>query len=687
MADEAIAQDVDVLLGPGVNMKRSPLCGRNFEYFSEDPYLAGEMAIALINGIQSKGVGTSLKHFAANNQEFKRFTMSAEIDERTLREVYLPAFEMAVKKAKPWTVMCAYNRLNGIDCVEHRELLTDILKMEWGFEGPVISDWGAVQSRVKALEAGLDLEMPGPRPGHVHAVAEAVRSGTLYEGVLDLSTYRVLSMIFKAAETPKGGTFDVEGHHALANKIAGEGMVLLKNNGLLPLKDQRAIAVIGLSARQPYYQGGGASHVNPLQVAIPLDELKLVAPDTIFTYAEGYSHDGALQQALIDDAVTRAVNAEAAILFIALPPYEESEGYDRTDIDLSRQQITLIQSVTAAQPNTVVVLNNGAPVAMREWIGNVAAVLEAWMMGQAGGKAIADILFGRVNPSGKLAETFPLKLSDTPAYLNWPGENNVVHYGEGLFIGYRYYDAKDAPVMFPFGHGLSYTTYSYSNPQTTGTRFRDTDGVTVSVDVTNTGKVVGKEIVQVYVHDRKSALARPFKELKGFAKVELQPGETRTVSIPLDFRAFAYYHPAYKHWITEDGDFDILIGASSADADIRCRIAVNLQSSLHLHKFLDHNSTLREWLEDSRGKAILEPLFKMAIEQMNNVIESGEDRSEPAGVSVMDLMMDMPLYIVLNYLEVIIPVLPEKMMNYLLAKINGLRSPGISAVTRIPPEE
>ncbi|HUL61721.1 MAG TPA: glycoside hydrolase family 3 C-terminal domain-containing protein, partial [Methanocella sp.] len=615
MADEAIAQQVDVLLGPGVNMKRSPLGGRNFEYFSEDPYLAGEMAIALINGIQSKGVGTSLKHFAANNQEFKRFTTSAEIDERTLREIYLPAFEMAVKKAKPWTVMCAYNRLNGIDCVEHRELLTDILRYEWGFDGPIISDWGAVQSRVKALQAGLDLEMPGPRPGHAHAVADAVRTGALDAAVLDQSAARILSTISKAAGTPKGGEFDVDGHHALAGRIAGEGMVLLKNDGILPLRDPGQVAVIGLSAREPYFQGGGASHINPTQVSIPLDELKQGMPRTTFTYAEGYSYDIAFQQTLIDEAVEKAIAADVVILFIALPPFEESEGYDRRDMDLSLQQVTLIKSVSVAQPNTVVVLNNGAPVAVDEWVRDVPAVLEAWMMGQAGGKAIADVLAGRVNPSGKLAETFPVKLSDTPAYLNWPGENNVVRYGEGMFIGYRYYDAKAVPVSFPFGHGLSYTTFSYGNPQTTATRFKDTDGVTVSVDVTNSGEVAGKEIVQVYVHDKKSALVRPFKELKGFAKVDLRPGETKVVSVSLDFRAFAYYHPAHKRWITEDGDFDILIGASSED--IRYRIAVNLQSSLHLHKILDHNSTLREWLADSRGKVVIEPVFKIVTEQLS----------------------------------------------------------------------
>ncbi|HTX44106.1 MAG TPA: glycoside hydrolase family 3 C-terminal domain-containing protein, partial [Methanocella sp.] len=448
LAEEAIAQRVDLLLGPGVNMKRSPLGGRNFEYFSEDPYQAGEMAISLINGIQEKGVGATIKHLVANNQEFKRYTMNAEIDERTLREIYLPAFEMAIKKAKPWVVMCAYNKVNGVACSEHFELLTHILKEEWGFDGLVISDWGAVHNLVKALRAGLDLEMHGPQRVDVHALVDAVRSGALDESVLDRSVSRILSTINKASGTPKGGTFNVDGHHDLAGRIAGEGMVLLKNNGILPLKNPGRVAVIGLSARRPYFQGGGASHVNPTKVTIPWDALQQQAPDTLFTYADGYTDDGESRQDLIDEAVGMARSADVAILFIALPPLTESEGYDRDDIDLSRQQVTLIRSVAAARPNAVVVLNNGAPVAMDEWIGDVAAVLEAWMMGQAGGKAIADILYGRINPSGKLAETFPLKLSDTPAYLNWPGATHIdttaVRYGEGLFIGYRYYDAKFA---------------------------------------------------------------------------------------------------------------------------------------------------------------------------------------------------------------------------------------------------
>lgn len=545
LGEECIALGVDVLLGPGNNMKRSPLGGRNFEYFSEDPYLAGELAASLINGIQSKGVGTSLKHFAANNQEFQRFAISAEIDERTLREIYLPAFETAVKKAHPWTVMCAYNKLNGTYCSENARLLNDILKTEWGFEGLVVSDWGAVHERVASLQCGLDLEMPGPQQRRVQAVVEAVRAGHLAEAVLDESVRRILRIVFKAAETPKGGEFDVDGHHALARKVAAEGMVLLKNNGILPLMNMQHIAVIGRAAETAHFQGGGSSHINPTRVAVPFQELRQLAGGAELTYAEGYPADDSFRQDLIDGAVALAQTADVALLYVALPDSKESEGYDRVDLDLTAQQVALIKAVAGVQPKTVVILNNGAPVAMGAWIEDVAAVLEAWMMGQAGGGAIADILFGRANPCGKLAETYPLKLPDTPAHLNWPGECGQVRYGEGIFIGYRYYDAREVPVLFPFGYGLSYTTFAYSNLRVSDATFKDVDGVTVSVDVTNTGRVAGKEIVQVYVHDQQSTLTRPPKELKGFAKVALEPGETKTVSIPLDFRAFAYYHPAY----------------------------------------------------------------------------------------------------------------------------------------------
>lgn len=513
--------------------------------------------------------------------------------------------------------------------------------------------------------------MHGPQLVDVHAVIDSVRAGSLDEAIIDHSISRILATVNKAKETPKGGTFDIAGHHDLSGRIAGDGMVLLKNNGVLPLKGHDRIAVIGLAAKQPYFQGGGASHVNPTRITVPWEELWQKASGTRFTYADGYSWDGEFNQALIDEAVVAAESADAALIFIALTPLVESEGYDRRDIDLSGQQIALIRSVAAVQPNTIVILNNGAPVAMREWLRDVAAVLEAWLMGQAGGKAVVDILYGQVNPSGKLAETFPFRLSDTPAFLNWPSEANMdtetVRYGEGLFVGYRYYDAKDVPVLFPFGHGLSYTMFSYGNPRATATWFYDTYGTTISVDVTNTRNVAGKEVVQVYVHDRRSSLVRPVKELKGFAKVALDPGEMRTVSIPLDFRSFAYYHPAYKRWITEDGDFDLLIGASSAD--IRHRIAVHLHSSLKLARTLDSNSTVREWLEDSRGRAVLEPIIKKFTERMSISMANGEYTDESIAANVNNFM-NMPLYVVFNYFERLLPMLPEKMIHYLIAKIN-----------------
>ncbi len=527
LAEEAIALGVDVILGPGVNIKRSPLCGRNFEYFSEDPYLAGEMAAGLIDGIQSKGVGTALKHFVANNQEFERFSISAEVDERAMREIYLPAFEKAVTKAKPWTVMCAYNKVNGTYASEHRRLLTDILKNEWGFAGLVLSDWGAVHDRVAALKAGLDLEMPGPKQTRVNALIAAVRDGILDEAVLDSSVRRIVEVVGRAAQTPKGGDFDVASHHALARMVAAEGMVLLKNNGLLPLKNPQRIAVIGRAAQEPHFQGGGSSHINPTQVDVPFAELQKLAGKATLYFAAGYREDDCFQQDLIDEATAAARSADVALLYVALPAFKESEGYDRADLDLAAHQVALIQAVTAVQSSTVVILNNGAPITMHDWIDGTAAVLEAWMMGQAGGGAIADILFGKTNPSGKLAETFPIKLADTPAYLHFPGENGEVRYSESLFVGYRYYDAKGAPTQFPFGHGLSYTTFAYANARASAAVFRDVDGVTVSVDVTNTGAVAGKEVVQVYVHDHEARLLRPFKELKGFAKVELQPGQTK----------------------------------------------------------------------------------------------------------------------------------------------------------------
>jgi beta-glucosidase len=664
LGEECIALGVDVVLGPSNNMKRTPLCGRNFEYFSEDPYLSGELVVSFINAIQGKGIGTSLKHFAANNQEFQRSTINAIVDERTLREIYLPAFETAVKKAQPWTVMCAYNKLNGTYCSEHHELLVDILKNEWGFEGLVVSDWGAVHDRVAALRGGLDLEMPGPRERRVKAVVEAVHSGALGEAVLNESVRRILRIAFKAVEAAKGGEFDKSAHHALARRLAAEGMVLLKNDGILPLQKDRRLAVIGRSAQVPHFQGGGSSHIKPTQVDVPFVEIEKLAGNAMLTYADGYPTDDTFQQALIDEAVAAAKAADVALLFIALPTFKESEGYDRADLDLTVHQTALIKAVSHVQPRIVVILNNGSAVAMGDWLDGVAAVLEAWMMGQAGGGAIADVLFGRVNPSGKLAETFPLKLAHTPAHLNYPGGNGEVRYGEGLFIGYRYYDAKDMPVQFPFGYGGSYTSFEYSSPKVSAVTFKDVEGVTVSVDVTNTGKVAGKETVQFYVHDRQSKLVRPPKELKGFAKVALEPGQTRTVGVHLDFRAFAYYHPGYHQWITEDGEFDILIGASSAD--IRCTETVTLKSTLDLPFVLNRESTIREWLDDPRGRVAFDPLYQMIKAQMGATFGASADNSESIGMDMLGFLMDMPLLGLLQFQEDALPMAPEAMVDSLL---------------------
>ncbi|MDF1520770.1 MAG: glycoside hydrolase family 3 C-terminal domain-containing protein [Brevefilum sp.] len=665
MAEEAHAFDVDILLGPGVNIKRTPLGGRNFEYYSEDPFLSGKMAVSLIKGIQSKGVGTSLKHFAANNQEYQRFSIDTIVDQRTLREIYLYAFEIAVKEAKPWAVMCAYNKINGDYCSEHHQLLVDILKDEWGFEGFVVSDWGAVHDRVKSLKGGLDLEMPGPQDRRVKAVVEAVKSGDLDIEILDEAVRRILRIVFKAQEVERNSSFDKEAHHALAREIASEGIVLLKNDGILPLKGETQIAVIGHSAVEPRYQGGGSSNINPIQLDIPLDEIKKHAGEERVTYAQGDTGKDIFDQSLIDEAVEVAKSADVALLFLALPASIESEGYDRENLHLTQQQILLVQAVSKVQPESVVILNTGSAVTMSGWIDEVKVVLQAWLMGQAGAGAIADILFGKINPSGKLAETFPIKLEDTPAYINFPGDAGEVRYGEGLYVGYRYYDAKKMPVQFPFGFGLSYTTFKYSNLQVADA-FTDIEGLTISVDITNTGKAPGKEIVQVYVHDHEASLSRPIKALKGFAKVKLAPGETKTVSIPLDFRSFAFYHPDYKNWITEDGDFDILIGASSQD--IRLQATTKMTSSLKPPCVLDSESTLREWIADPRGYAAIKPMML----EMQAMFNQEFDSDEGIGMDPMGMIMDMRLDSILMFQQHALPIPVDDIVDGFLREAHSM---------------
>ncbi|MDO4337404.1 MAG: glycoside hydrolase family 3 C-terminal domain-containing protein [Eubacteriales bacterium] len=591
---EAQANDLSVVLGPAVNIKRSPLCGRNFEYYSEDPYLAGETAAAFINGVQEHHVGTSIKHFAANNQEYNRMSSSSNVDERTFREIYLPAFETAVKKSQPYTVMCSYNKINGTYASENPHLLTEILRDEWGFEGYVMSDWGAVNDRVEGLKAGLELEMPSSGGVNDREIIAAVQNGSLDEAVLDRAVERLLNIIFKYTDNREEQEFTLEEDHTLARKIAEESMVLLKNDSVLPLKEEEKIVFIGEFAAKPRYQGGGSSHINSFRVSSILDE---ISDKANVTYVKGFPADkDVYDEALANEAVEAAKHADKVVIFAGLPDSFESEGYDRAHMRLPDCQNRLIGEILAVQPQTVVVLHNGSPVEM-PWLTEVKGLLEAYLGGQAVGEALADILFGKVNPSGKLAETMPYKLSDNPSYLSF-GDGENVDYREGLFVGYRYYDAKEMPVAFPFGYGLSYTTFAYSNLTVSQKELSDNDTVTVSVDVTNTGNREGKEIVQLYIRDLTGSARRPLKELKGYDKVSLKPGETKTATFTLDYRSLAWYHTGLKDWYAASGEYEILIGASSRD--IRLTEKIHLTTDKVLPLKVHANTTLGELLADNR---------------------------------------------------------------------------------------
>ncbi|WP_407343661.1 glycoside hydrolase family 3 C-terminal domain-containing protein [Pengzhenrongella phosphoraccumulans] len=571
LGDECRAEQVAVLLGPGVNMKRSPLCGRNFEYFSEDPLLAGELGAALVRGIQSRGVGTSLKHFAANNQETERMSVSAEVDERTLREIYLPAFERIVTSARPWTVMCSYNRINGVYASENRWLLTDVLRGDWGYDGVVVSDWGAVNDRAAAVHAGLDLEMPSSGGGGQRKILAAIAAGTLSLPDVDLAVTRVLTLVDRALPAlAPGQTFDAAAHHALAREAAAASAVLLKNDGaILPL-DPRvggAIAVVGEFARTPRYQGAGSSQVVPTRLDDALTAVRqLVGGAREVTFAPGYVPDAEQgDAALVAQAVGHAQAAQVVVLFLGLPAADESEGYDRTHLDLPAAQLELLDAVAAVNDQVVVVLSNGSVVALHPWQDRARAVLEGWLLGQGGGQAVADLLFGAVNPSGRLAETVPVRHCDNPTIGAFPGELGSVRYGEGLLIGYRWYDAHRLEVSYPFGHGLSYTTFGYTDLTTTVLCAGPEVQVEVGLTVTNTGSRAGRETVQVYVADPESSVFRPDQELKGFAPVSLEPGASARVTLMLDARAFSFWHVQLHRWVVEGGSFEIRVGASSRD--------------------------------------------------------------------------------------------------------------------------
>jgi beta-glucosidase len=608
---EAAAIGVSVVLGPGINMKRSPLCGRNFEYVSEDPWHAGELATAVVQGIQSQGVGTSVKHYAANNQEDDRLRVSAEVDERTLREIYLPAFERVVKNAQPWTVMCAYNKLNGTYCSEHHWLLTEVLRDEWGFDGLVVSDWGAVHDRVAALRGGLDLEMPPNLGVSDAAVAAAVRSGELDESVLDESVGRVLRLVERSQPAlAKRASFDTREHHALARRAALESAVLLKNDGgVLPLQPAPGsrIVVIGEFARTPRYQGAGSSQVNPTQLDVPFDELRAGVGDQVqVDFAAGFGVGTTKSDAeLAREAVELASGATDVVVFLGLPSDYESEGFDRTHMDLPTNQVQLIEALAEVHDRLIVVLANGSAVRLSNWQDKVSAILECWLSGQAAGGAATDLLLGAANPSGKLAETIPVRLEDNPSYLNFPGDSQIVRYGEGIFIGYRAYDRLDQAVSYPFGFGLSYTTFEISKLYVVvNGAVQDGDlAVTVGVSVTNTGAVAGAEVVQIYVRDVESSVARPIRELKAFTKVDLEPGESRQVTVHLDERSFAFWSVLHGRWVVEAGDFEIAVGSSSRDLAETHMITLDAPS---LALPLTKDSTLEEWLADEKGRALLE---------------------------------------------------------------------------------
>ncbi|MCZ2814170.1 glycoside hydrolase family 3 C-terminal domain-containing protein [Modestobacter sp. VKM Ac-2979] len=586
---EARAIGVPVVLGPGVNIKRSPLCGRNFEYYSEDPLLAGVLGAAHVRGQQGAGVGASVKHFAANNQETQRMQVSADVDERTLREIYLPAFERVVTEAQPATVMCAYNKVNGVYASQHRWLLTEVLREEWGFTGAVVSDWGAVDDRVAALEAGLDLQMPGDHGAGNALVVDAVRSGRLEESVVDRSVRRVAALAGYVGEPTDG--FDADAHHALARELATGCAVLLKNDGgALPLAPGQRVAVVGEFARTPRFQGGGSSHVNATRVDDALTALQAVHPDLAF--APGYALDGAGDAtALREEAVGLARDAGVTVVFAGLAEADETEGVDRTHLDLPAAQVELIRAVAAVSARTVVVLSSGSVVSLEGWHDDVDAVLAGFLLGQAGGSALADLLTGVADPSGRLAETIPLRLADTPSFLDFPGEQGHVRYAEGVMVGYRQFVTVDRPVRYPFGHGLSYTTFTTSDLEV---RTVGDDAATVTLTVTNTGARAGRHVVQVYVATTAGPVRRPARELRAFTKVSLAAGESTTVAFELGRRAFAYWDVREHAWVVAPGEHTVQIGRSATDVvDER---TIDLAGDVVVRE-LTLQSSVAEWFE------------------------------------------------------------------------------------------
>ena len=661
-------EGLSVLLGPAVNIKRSPLCGRNFEYFSEDPYLTGVLSTALIKGIQSKNVGTSIKHFALNDQEHRRMSSSSDCDERTIREIYFPAFEMAVKEAQPWTVMCSYNRINGVYASENHWLLTEVLRDEWGFEGYVMSDWGATADRVEGIKAGLDLEMPASGGTNDRKIVEAVKAGKLDEKLVDLCCERILNIVYRFVENAKPETpWDKEAQHLQSAEVAAECMVLLKNeDGILPLKKEDEIAFIGEFAEKPRFQGGGSSHINCFKTTGALE----AAEGLKVTYAKGYDvkADEATPE-MIAEAVSAAKKARVAVVFAGLPDSYESEGYDRTHMRMPECQNKLIEAVAEANPNTVVVLHNGSPVEM-PWIGKVKGVLEAYLGGQAVGLATVKVLYGDVNPSGHLPESFPIKLEDNPSYLFFGGEPRGTEYREGVFVGYRYYDKKKMDVLFPFGHGLSYTTFEYSNIRLSADAIKDTDTVDVTVTVKNTGSRAGKAVVQIYTGaaDGYVNAIRPVRELKAFRKVALEPGESRDVTFTLCKRAFATWRTEIHDWWVESGDY--IIEAGDSVASLPLKATVKVESTVELPRHYDMNSIFMDVMRDPKAAAVFEPFIKKMMAMFSP--DPQEAVSTAAGEAIseemsMAMVQYMPIRTAIGFGQ---GQISEEMIQDLLRRMN-----------------
>ena len=574
IGDEAVAENVALVLGPGTNIKRSPLCGRNFEYFSEDPYLAGMLSVSFIDGVQSKNIGTSIKHYCANNQETYRMTINSVVDERTLREIYLLPFEIAVKQSQPRTIMASYNLINDTYATENEFLLNKVLRDEWGFEGLVVSDWGATNKRVKGLKAGHDLEMPSSGGMNDKLIVKAIKDGSLDESVLDTAVDRILDLVMKSTKNPKDATYDKEEHYQIAKNIAKESAVLLKNDGSLPLQAQK-ILLVGELAIEPRFQGAGSSFVNCTKISTVEQSLRDAGIEYEFTSGYDLSDESVKKNAkLRKNAVELAKNYDTVLVVAGLPEKYEAEGFDRKHINMPQSHDLLIEELAQVNKNVNVVLTMGSSVEM-PWIDKVRSVLCMYLGGQSSGDACVDLLLGRANPCGKLAETFAIKLSDVPSTQNFPGARFSVEYREGLYVGYRYFNTANVPVLFPFGHGLSYTKFEYSNLTLSSKNISDKEILTATVDVQNVGDMDGKEIIQLYVNDVESSVYTPYQQLKGFEKIFLKAGEKKSVTFSLDKRSFAFYNVNAGDWQVESGEFKIMIGASSRDIRLEDSVTVN----------------------------------------------------------------------------------------------------------------